>query len=80
MTNFKTQGFFETSFDRKSTKLIWALTKPIPRISTSYGPWKWPNSFVGGGWWWWWVVCKPNLVFQFGPNQALGLSFVLGPS
>jgi hypothetical protein len=25
---------------------------------------------VVGGWWWW--VCKPNLVFCFCPNQALG--------
>ena len=29
---------------------------------------------VGGGWWWWWwwvvvVVCKPILVFHFGPNR-----------
>ena len=24
---------------------------------------------VGGGWWWW-VVCKPILVFQFGPNRS----------
>ena len=33
---------------------------------------------VGGGWWWW--VCKPILVFYFGPNQALGLRLRLGPS
>jgi hypothetical protein len=26
------------------------------------------------------VVCKPNLVFCFGPNQALGLGMGLGPS
>jgi hypothetical protein len=31
----------------------------------------------GGGWWW--VVCKPILVFSFGPNQALGLGLRLGP-
>jgi hypothetical protein len=35
---------------------------------------------VGGGGWWWVVVCKPNLVFYFGPNQALGLGMGLGPS
>ena len=29
----------------------------------------------GGGW-----VCKPILVFDFGPNQALGLGFRLGPN
>jgi hypothetical protein len=27
---------------------------------------------VGGGWCW--VVCKPNLVFCFGPNHALALA------
>ena len=30
---------------------------------------------VGGGW-----VCKPILVFYFGPNQAFGLGLRLGPS
>ena len=30
---------------------------------------------VGGGW-----VCKPILVFSFGPNQAFGLGLGLGPS
>jgi hypothetical protein len=32
---------------------------------------------VGGGWWW---VCKPNLVFCIGPNQALGLGMGPGSS
>ena len=32
---------------------------------------------MGGGRW---VVCKPILVFYFGPNQALGLGLRLGPS
>ena len=35
---------------------------------------------VGGGGGGGWVVCKPNLVFSFGPNQALGLGMGLWPS
>ena len=36
---------------------------------------------VVGGWWWVVVVvvCKPILVFSFGPDQALGLELGLGP-
>jgi hypothetical protein len=33
-----------------------------------------------GGWWLVVVVCKPILVFSFGPNQAFGLGLGLGPS
>ena len=28
----------------------------------------------------WWVVCKPILVFYFGPNLVVGLGLRLGPS
>ena len=35
----------------------------------------WLVVVVGG-----FVVCKPILVFYFGPNQALGLELRLGPS
>ena len=30
--------------------------------------------------WWVVVVCKPKLVFYFGPDQAFGLGLILGPS